>query len=151
MWVTYKNLALWFDNWEQDIVDLGFAHINPDTQKVVIPKDQLRRIVNIDETCLSLDGSKNVMGGWPEVTLYDPRLPRVGQATSKSALTLTMITGSNAFGEAIVPHLQFQTKAKTAATARLTYDVLYYVHRVFGQFGKKKECSWSVTFGLHQK
>ncbi len=85
------------------------------------------------------------------MTLYDPCLPCVGQATSKLALTSTMITGSNAFGEAIVPHLQFQTKAKTAATARLSYDILDYVPWVFGQSGEKKECSWPVTFGLNEK
>ena len=92
------------------MVDLGFAYVD-----VVIPIKQLKRIVNIDETCLSLDGSdnnNNVRGERPEVYLYDPRLHQVGKASSKSSLTSTMITGSNAAGEAIVPHFQFQLKAK---------------------------------------
>jgi len=82
-WTTYKNLSMWFDNWEQDLVDLWFACVDPTTGIVVIPIEQLKHIVNIDETCLSLDGSDNVRGGWPEVYLYDPR---IHQMTNKSWL-----------------------------------------------------------------
>ncbi len=64
-------------------MDLEFAYVDPMTGIVVIPIEQLKRIVNIDETCLSLDGSDNVRGGWPEVYLYDPR---IHQMTNKSWL-----------------------------------------------------------------
>ena len=74
---------MWFDNWEQYLVDLGFANVDPTTGIVVIPIEQLKHINNIDETCLSLDGSDNVSGGWPEVYLYDPR---IHQMTNKSWL-----------------------------------------------------------------
>ncbi len=97
-------------------MDLGFAYVHPTTGRLVIPIEQLMRIVNIDETCLSLDGSDNIRGGRPEVICYDPRIHQVGKATSKSSLISTMITGSNAFGEAIVPHFQFQSKAKSNDT-----------------------------------
>lgn len=104
-------------------MDLGFANVHPSTGKVVIPVEQLKRIINIDETCLSLDGSDNVRGGRPEVYLYDPRIHQVGKATSKSSLTSTMITGSNAAGEAIVPHFQFQSKAKL--TTRCDFNMMW--------------------------
>ena len=52
-WTTYKNLSTWFDNWERDLVDLGFAYVDPTTGIVVIPIEQLKRIVNIDETSVS--------------------------------------------------------------------------------------------------
>ena len=76
----------------------------------------MQNIGNFDETCLSLDGSNNNRGGRPECVIYDPRFPLVGKATSKSALTTTMISGSTVAGEAYPPHLQFQTKVKTTDT-----------------------------------
>jgi hypothetical protein len=154
-WTTYKNLLMWFDNWERDLVDLGFAYVHPSTGIVVIPIEQLKRIVNIDATCLSLDGSDNVRGGRPEVYLYDPRIHQVGKATSKSLLTSTMmITGSNAAGEAIVPHFQFQSKAKSDDTMRLQYDVAEHMPCVVGQFGfgcEEERTCWPVTFGQNEK
>jgi len=89
-WTTYKNLLLWFDNWERDLVELGFAYYDPITNKVCIPREQLINILNFDETCMSMDGSTQNRGGRPEVILYDPRFPQVGKATSKSSLTSTM-------------------------------------------------------------
>ncbi len=55
-WTTAKNLRMWFNNWGHD-VQLGFAtKLNGDGD-IHIPDDQLGRIINFDETCLSLDGS----------------------------------------------------------------------------------------------
>jgi hypothetical protein len=56
-WTTYFNLKSWFDNWENDLVKLGFAFVD-DNHKVIIPDAQLMRILNIDETCLVMDGNK---------------------------------------------------------------------------------------------
>ena len=47
------------------------------------------------------------------MSFEDPRLPRVGKATSKTLQTATMITGSNAWGKALPPHFQFTTNAQT--------------------------------------
>ena len=27
-WTTYNNLHSWFENWERDLLDLGFAKVN---------------------------------------------------------------------------------------------------------------------------
>ena len=103
-WRTYGNISSWFDNWERDLVELGFASYDKRGQ-CVIPDNQLRFIINFDETCLSADGSEGRRGGRPEIILHDPRLPMAGKAINKDSLTATMITGSNAAGEALVPHL----------------------------------------------
>jgi hypothetical protein len=132
-WTNYRNISMWFDNWERDLVDLGTATRDPSTNKVTIPKEQLSNIANFDESCLSLDGSNSERGGWPKVVLYDPRFPHAGMATSKSALTTTLITGSTAAGEALPPHLQFQTKAKTADTMRIQYDVAEHIPSILGE------------------
>ncbi len=57
------------DNWERDLLELGFAKVYSNG-KTVIPIEQLKKIINIDETCLVLDGSKCNRGGRPEITFY---------------------------------------------------------------------------------
>ena len=109
-WTTYDNLKTWFDNWSADLVELRFTEVKADGDvDVVIPEAQLNRIINMHNTCLSLVGSKGNICGLPEVTFYNPNLPRTGRATSKSRQTMTMITGSTVAGEALPPHFQFQT------------------------------------------
>ncbi len=98
---------------------------------------------------MSLDGSTTNRGGQPEAVLYDPRLPQVGKATTKSSLTPTMITGSKAAGDP--PHLQYQTKAKSMEQMKLQYDVAEYMAPVRGQFGCNEVGSWPITFGSNEK
>ncbi len=71
-WTNYKNISMWFDNWERNLVELGTAKHDLLTNKVHIPKEQLLNICNFDETCLSLDGGNSNCGGQLEMVLYDP-------------------------------------------------------------------------------
>jgi len=100
-----------------------------------IPNDQLARILNFDETCLSLDGSGSAAGGRPSAIFYNPKLPLVGRATSKSALTTTLITGSYAVGEAIPPHFQFSTSAKSADTMQVRLEMAEFFPNLPCKFG----------------
>jgi hypothetical protein len=111
-WTTYYNLKTWFESWQEDLIELGFAHYDEEN-KVVIPSDKLARILNVDETCLVLDGSKCNRGGRTEVIFYSPYLPNLGKATIKNSVATTMIAGSTAAGEPIPPHFQFQTRAQS--------------------------------------
>jgi hypothetical protein len=148
-WTTYENLSLWFDNWENELLDQGFAHRNPDNQ-ICIPPDRLKNILNFDETCLSLDGSTNVCGGRPEAILYDPRFPVVGMRTCKLSLTTTMITGSSAAGDPIPPHLQFMSKS-TSSDSRFHYDIAEHIPMVCASFGFSSERLFPITFGRNKK
>ena len=89
-WTTYFNIKSWFDNWESDLVKLGFAFVD-DNHKVIIPDAQLMRILNIDETCLVMDGNKCNRGGRPEVTFYSRNLPNLGRST----LSITVMPNVN--------------------------------------------------------
>jgi hypothetical protein len=80
---------------------------------VVILDEQLKRILNIDETCLVMDGSKCNRDGRPEVTFYSHTLPNLGKSTIKSSVSTTMITGIKAAGEAILQHFQFSTTSQS--------------------------------------
>jgi hypothetical protein len=64
-WTNYRNIAQWFENWENYLVELGLADRDPTTEKVTISEEQLPNIVNLDETALSLDGlTQNKGGRW---------------------------------------------------------------------------------------
>ena len=147
---THSNIVSWFDNWEYDLVDLGFATKNNDGKVSIIP-EQLCNIINFDETCLSLDGTEVRRGGRPEITLHDPRLPYNGKRSNKDSLTATLICGSNAAGVALPPHFQFQTKATTDEGHRLRNDVFRYSSRTFGFFGKTVKEGYDPTYGLNTK
>ncbi len=69
-------------------------------------------------------------GGHPEVVFYNPLLSLSGKVTSKSALMLTMITGSSASGEALPPHFQFQTVAQSDDTQHACIEMAAYFPKV---------------------
>ncbi len=149
-WTTYYNLKTWFDSWQEDLIELGFAHYDEEN-KVVIPSDKLARILNVDETCLVLDGSKCNRGGRPEVIFYSPYLPNLGKATIKNSTATTMIAGSTAAGEPIPPHFQFQTRAQSVDTQSVNINLVTFLPNVIGKFGAEEEKEWAVTFGYNAK
>ena len=150
-WTNYRNIAQWFENWENDLIELGLADRDPTTGKVMIPEEQLRNMINLDETNCSLDGSTQNKGGRPEGILSDPRFPMVGRMTSKSSLSTTLICGSNAAGEALPPHIQFATKAQSKETMRLDIDSFDHIPDVRGRWGLLQEENKNVTFGMNEK
>ncbi|KAL3771166.1 hypothetical protein ACHAWU_004789 [Discostella pseudostelligera] len=149
-WTTYANLELWFDSWEKTLIDLGFME-DEGSGKYIIPEHQLRNIINFDETCLSLDGSSINRGGRPAAYYHDPRLPQVGISTSKTSHTTTMITGSNAWGEALPPHFQFMTSAQTDEGKQIRNDCIRYMMNVRGEFGLGEVVSKPVSIGMNEK
>ena len=85
------------------------------------------------------------------MTYYDKRFPQLGKATSKTSLTATMISGSNAAGEHVIPHFQFQTLAKNDTTKAIQIKCLRYMLDVKATFGHKEEQSFLVSVGLNHK
>ncbi len=63
-----------------------------------------------------------------------------------------MITGSNAYGEALPPHFQFtSTMAKTMEGMRAPNECYLYSKKVVGAFGLEGEKLWPATFGVNNK
>ncbi len=133
---------MWFNNWEDDLVELGFATRDPETGKLHTLDEQLGLIGIFNKTCLNPDGSSTNRGGCPEAYIYNPWYPMVGKATCKSSLMSTLITGSTAAGEAFPPHLQYPTKARTKETMQLDYDVVEHAQQVLGKFGCDNMRAW---------
>ena len=151
-WTTYQNLELWFNTWERELLKLGLMQL--DARGLPhIPRENLRQLLNFDETSLSLDGSSINRGGRPAAYWFDPRLPQVGITTAKTAYSSTMITGSNAYGEALPPHFQFTSSAQTDEGKMITVDCIRYMKKVRGVFGMggASEESFGATIGLNEK
>ena len=90
-------------------------------------------------------------GERPVIMLHDPQFLYNGKRTNKDGLTATLVCGSNAAGEALPPHYQFQTKATTDDGKRLRNEVFKYCQRVIGSFGTDSKRSWGATYGLNMK
>jgi hypothetical protein len=149
-WTTYQNLDLWFDSWEMFLVKYGFATIKEDGS-LHITEEMKARILNFDETCLSLDGSNGNRGGHPTVTYYDVRFPQLGKVTLKSALTTTMISGSSVAGKSIPPHFQFQTSATSAEGEVIHIEMVRFLLPVECIFGWGTKQEFPISFGLNSK
>ena len=148
-WTNFSNLNLWFDGWEDSLICLFLAsEVNG---KVEIPDEQKKRIINLDESCLSLDGSDGTEGGRPVVRFYDPTLPNLRWVVRKSSTTATVICGSSAFGEALPPHLQLCTTAKTCERHQIQLELLQYLSTVRGQFGHSEPQCFPITIGMNEK
>ena len=83
-WMTFQNIDLWFDSWERFLVAHGFGKIN-EKGELILEDFAAARIINMDETCILVDGSNRNQGGRPSVTFFDKRFSQHGKATSKSA------------------------------------------------------------------
>ena len=149
-WTTYNNLNVWFDSWEENLVTLGFGVRSIDGTVEISP-EQMSRIINLDETCIALDGNKSNRGGRPSAVFYDPNLPRLGKAATKSSLSSTLITGSSASGEPLPPHFQFSTKATSEDRQKLRMELVAWMPGIRGTFGNGVERIWPVTFALNDK
>ena len=91
------------------------------------------------EKFLSLDGSSGNCGGRSTATYYNVRFPQLGQATSMSALAKTMICGSNAAGEPMPPHFQFQTAAQTVEAVAIRIEMIRHMLDVRAQFSIRSQ------------
>ena len=133
------------------MIDLGFATITVyDQGKIDIPDDQLSIILNLDESCLSLNGNER-RGGRPSVVFCDPNLPNPGKTVSKSSVSLKFIGGSNALGEALPPHLQFSTSAKTSEREKIRLDIACHLLNGHGKWGMNRPVYKQVTMGHNKK
>jgi hypothetical protein len=52
-WITYRNIARWFDQWEEDVINPIIAFHNVDGKIEFVDK---QGFVNLDETLLLYDG-----------------------------------------------------------------------------------------------
>ncbi len=73
-WTRYANLLAWFDNFKVFLIESGFAIVGCNGEPVFDEK-MLHQILNLDKMVISVNGSKTIVGGRPEVSFHDPHLP----------------------------------------------------------------------------
>jgi hypothetical protein len=62
MWTTVKNLDEWYDRWQRFCLEFDFGD-SDGKGGIVFSEEQKWRIVNMDETKFSTDGSDKGIGG----------------------------------------------------------------------------------------
>eukprot|EP00536_Pseudo-nitzschia_multiseries_P000250 jgi/Psemu1/546/gm1.546_g len=121
VWATRNNINDWFKNLKKLLIEKQFARLPTAEEKgnghegeLVFLPGQLHRIVNVDETGLTLDGTGSKSGGRP-VTEYGPAnksLPRGASRAPKSSSRCTLVAGSTASGDPIPFHFQLKSLAE---------------------------------------
>jgi hypothetical protein len=156
LWTTSYNLNVWFTTFKELCIDLGFAREKlPNERNVVgelvFPEDQLRRIINVDETDGSIDDTTGQRGGRPSMTFIAPDVAGGATSVNKSGYSSTIICGSNAAGEPVPPHFQLKTMAQTNDREKLSVDWFCSTKNIIAQFGHSERKSLPCTFGMNEK
>jgi len=156
IWTTYANLSAWYNQWEYTLIDLGFGRLKTVDDgeiegSIVFFPGQKRRILNLDETDGSLDDTNGKRGGRKPMVFYAPDIGGGGTYANKSSYSPTIICGSNSAGEAIPPHFQLKTTAKTDSRERFNMSFLLHAHNVNVRFGHEERRLLPCTLGMNEK
>jgi hypothetical protein len=111
MWMTVRNLELWYDSWESFCTEYGFV-IDDGTGHVKFKEEQIRRIANMDETKFSMDGADGGIGGRPENSITIATITSSGTSCNKASMNITLMCGSNAAGEPLTVHVMLYSDAQ---------------------------------------
>ena len=111
----------------------------------------LLQILNVEETEISLDGSKMRAGGRPAVSFYNPNLPLANRSVAKSLLACTGFFGSNAAGECMPSHWQLSTAVMAAEREKIRFEFLTHVQNTCGRFGYDEERIFPATIRTNEK
>ena len=81
-WTMYANILAWFDNFKVFLIEFGFAIVGCNGEPVFDEKT-MHQILNLDVMNISVDGSKTIVGGRPEVSFHNPHLPMPSLTSAK--------------------------------------------------------------------
>jgi hypothetical protein len=132
------------------LIEFDFAGVGDDGEPT-FTEAQLRQIMNVDETEISLDASNTRAGGRPAVSFHDPHLPATSRSTAKSLLACTGIFGSSAAGECVPPHFQLPTSGTAEEREKIRFEFLTHTLDTRGRFGCAEERIWPCTIGMNKK
>ena len=158
-WTTFRNLSRWFDTFGNELLRLGFAREKnvedgnlAEDGSVIITEEQKARIINLDETSITLDGTKSRKGGRPPVVFNAIDISHAASApANKSSYSCTLICGSCADGQALPPHFQLCTAAQTVETQTINFDCFLKAPGIKGTWGFGQETVKYCTFGCNKK
>ena len=141
IWTTYTNINIWFDTLKRFFIDKGFAREKKDEDRnvegeLVYFESQTNRILNLDESEVSTDGTSKLSGGRPvnKLCSNDSHLPKGATVSNKSGYSATFIGGSTVIGWPLPIHLQVKSEAQ-AENIRLSVNFMKDSRSVRGVFG----------------
>lgn len=145
-WLTDTNLNAWYNNWKLFLIEMGFAVNKPEFDKdenmiseITLLPGMSHRILNLDESDLSLDGNSNKVGGAESVAMFVPGCPRTGTGTPKSSDKNTVINSCSAAGDAGPPHIEFSSSCKLPEDCKVREEWITCLPSGRGKFGFKEE------------
>ena len=147
---TYTNLRDWLDGWKDVLLKHGFAEDKPDEStraSVTLVPGALSRILNWDETHIEMDSTK-VRRGSNYFVLVDPDLPRAGTPASKTATHVTLVMGSTADGQPLIPMVIFPTDAKIPENRKIEILAILGLPTVTGTWGLGKETTFKTVVAV---
>ena len=140
LWTTYNKINMWFESFKKQLIDLGFAREatddDGDVGELVFLPGQLERVLNLDESEVTTDGTSKWTGGRPttKMSSTDEKSTQGATEAHKSSYSATFIGGSNMAGWPIPAHFQLSSEAKDE-NARLDTVFLKHMKDVRGVFG----------------
>lgn len=155
IWTTYVNLNIFFDDYKKLLLEKKFATPaeDGDEGEVHIEPDQLHRIINLDESEVSIDGTNKLCGGRPGTTYApsDKSLPTGATATNKAQNSATVICGSCASGYPVPPATYFPTKATKTENMKPPDGAEGGLMYVKGYWGLGRLTALKATIGANPK
>ena len=102
---------------------------------------QLNRILNLDETGITLDGNQTQSGGRPTTKFgsSNKHIPDGKDSTNKSGYRCTFIGGSTVAGYPLPPHFQLKTATKENEKKKINTEFLRHIPNFLGVWGFGKE------------
>jgi hypothetical protein len=91
--------------------------------------------LNLDAIDISVDGSKTIVGGRPEVLFHDPCLPMPSLTYAKLLHSCTGIFGSNTAGQCVPVHWQLLFSTTAEERKWICFKFLCYMLNTRGRFG----------------
>jgi hypothetical protein len=82
-WTRYTNLLAWFGNFKVFLIEFRFAAVGCNREPV-FDEMTMHQILDLDAMDISVDGSKTIVGGRPEVSFHDRHLPMPSLTSAKS-------------------------------------------------------------------
>ena len=133
MWTTYNNINTRFNTLRDNLIEMGIARVKlgaePGEGELVFFPNQLKRILNLDESGLSLDGNHSLCGGRSSTRFGSANklIPSGCDGTNKSSCRITFIGRSIAAG-----HVKSVVDDDNKRIQRSFLDGVPKVHGIYG-------------------
>ena len=155
-WTTHSNINIWFETLKHFLIEKGFAKEKTAQEEgrgeLIYFEGQTDRILNLDESEVSTDGTTKLSGGRPtsKISPTDSSIPKGATTSNKSGYSATFIGGSTVSGWPLPVHIQVKSEAQ-AENQRINVNFFKYAHSVKGVYGFRTMKEVGMTIGANPK